>query len=150
MRRPSAVVTAIVVGAAFLGGCAPVVMPAAPAEGQAPDFGPSLVVDLVNASEDEIVVSYEFQSVNAGGGGEGSIPACERMVMEFGDVAGTYDVTVAGTTVIDAQVPPGMPANGYLLARVQVDRDGTASADGPPRWVAAAPAMVNAPLANCG
>ena len=155
MRWSGASAVATIVGAALLGGCGPVIMPAAPdggppVPGEAPDVGPALVLDIANASNREVAVDYEFDSVNAGGGGGSSVPACERTVMEFGAVAGTYDITVAGTTVIDAQVPPGMPARGYLFVRVQVDVDGTASADGPPRWVAGAPAMVAAPLAGCG
>jgi hypothetical protein len=154
MRRWSGAAVAIIAGA-LLAGCAPVIMPAAPdggppVPGEAPDFGPGLALDVVNASDREVSVGFEFDSVNAGGGGEGTVPACERTVMTFGDVAGTYEVTVAGTTVVDAQVPPGMPARGYLFVRVQVDADGSASADGPPRWVAAEPASVTAPLANCG
>lgn len=145
---------AIVAGAALLAACAPVVMPAAPdgapLPGEAPDFGPGLVLDIANASDREVPVSFEFDNVNAGGGGEGSVPACERTVMAFGDVAGTYEITVAGTTVVDARVPPGMPARGYLFVRVRVDGDGSASADGPPRWVAGEPGMVSAPLADCG
>lgn len=151
MTRAGGGPVAIGISVGLLVACTPVVMPVGPREdGGPPDFGPTLVVDVVNASEAEVPVSYELDSDNAGGGGEGSVPRCERFRMELGDVAGRYELSVGGTAVIDADIPAPMPARGYLLAKVRVDADGDVTLEAPPQWVASAPGFRTARVQGCG
>jgi hypothetical protein len=109
--------------------------------------GPTLVIDVTNASPDERSVGYEYDGGAMSGGGEGTLGACERQVTPFGEVRGSYIVTIDGTSVLDGTVPPNL-MGGYLVIRVTMTTDGEVSA-APPTLVLREPAMVMNPIPGC-
>jgi hypothetical protein len=115
---------------------------------QASATGPTLVVDVTNASTDERSVAYEFDGGAMSGGGEGALGACERQVTPFGEVRGSYSVEIDGNSVLDGTVPPNA-VDGYLVVRVTISADGEVSA-APPALILREPAMVINPIPGCG
>jgi len=139
-RFVSALVAALVLAA-----CAPVVvqLPDGPLE------GPQLAIQVANASDREVAVGYEFEAVNSGGGGEGTVASCEQVAMTFGAVAGQYRVLIDGAPVHEAAAPAGVPADAWFVVRVSIGRDGEAEVIGAgmtPRM----PDPDPRPIAGCG
>ena len=114
----------------LLAGCWPVGVERGPAG----RIGPTLVVEVTNRSARELPASYEFSASASSGGGEGLVNSCEHLSQVWGDVAGTFTISIDGKPVLDAEVAPGTPLEGYLVVRIEVDPDGEAQAIGPPRW----------------
>ena len=147
-RRPIGIAALVLAG--VMSGCAPVVVPVAePGQPGAP-IGPQLVVAVENRSDRDVAVGYEYESPNSSGGGEGLLPRCEFQEMLFGEVAGSFGLLVDGTPVFDGAVPPGMPADGFLVVRLSIDADGDVTPEGRPAWTRLPPPLTNRPLADCG
>lgn len=127
-------------------GCMPVV---APVGQPGPPGGPELVIDAVNGSNRERSLGYTFEHASMSGEGEGLAPPCERMSMLFGEIAGTYAVRVDGETVLEGEVPPGLPADGFFVVRLRVDADGVVTTD-EPGWTRIAPEVGAQRLQGCG
>ena len=104
----------------MLAACAPVVVPI----GGGPPDGPQLAIHVANASDREVAVGYEFEAVNTGGGGEGTVGSCEQVVMPFGTVTGQYRVLIDGAPVHEAAAPAGVPAGAWVVVRVSIGPDG--------------------------
>lgn len=127
-------------------GCMPVVAPV----GQAgPQTGAELVIEVVNGSNRDLSVGYAFEHASMSGEGEGLAQPCERMSILFGEIAGTFAVRVDSETVIEGEVPPGLPSDGFFVVRVRVDSDGVVMAD-EPGWTRIRPEMVGQRLQGCG
>ena len=141
---------AVVVIVAMATACQPMVAPVqeAPAE-PAGQVGPELVIDVVNRSDRELVIGYEFETPNASGGGEGTMPPCERMEMLFGSVAGDYEILLDRERVLEGAVPDAMPDDGFLIVRLTIDADGDVDVIGP-RWTRIPPELRNQALPECG
>jgi hypothetical protein len=92
--------------------------------------GPTLVLDVTNASSDQRSVGYEFDGDGTSGAGEGLLSACERQVQPYGEVLGSYSIEIDGTSVLDGTVPPNA-AGAYLVVRVQISADGSRTAAAP-------------------
>jgi len=140
MRFASALVAALVLAA-----CAPVVvqLPDGPLE------GPQLAVQVANASNREVAVGYEFEAINTGGGGEGTVASCEQVSIPFGAVSGQYRVLVDGVPVHEAAAPAGVPADAWFVVRVSIGPDGDAEVIG----AGMTPQMPDPnprPVAGCG
>jgi len=131
MRR--ATITAVV--GLLLAGCWPVGVERGPAG----RIGPTLLVEVTNRSARELPASYEFTAAASMGGGESLVASCERLTQVWGDVAGTFAISIDGKPVLDAEVAPGTPLEGYLVVRIEVGPDGEASVIGAPRWTRLAP-----------
>jgi hypothetical protein len=147
-RRPLGIAALVLAGATS--GCAPVVMPVAePGQPGAP-IGPQLVVAVENRSDRDVTVGYEYESPNSSGGGEAFVPRCEFQEMLFGEIAGSFELVVDGAPAFDGTVPPGMPADGFLVVRLSIDADGDVTPGGEPAWTRIPPPLSNRPLADCG
>ena len=109
--------------------------------------GPTLVLDMTNASSREWSVGYDFDGDGMSGTGEGLLAACERQVSPYGEVRGTYTIRLDGTSVLDGTVPPNV-AGGYLVIRVTITADGEVSA-GAPTLVRREPALLMNPVPGC-
>jgi len=127
-------------------GCMPVVVPVQGDRG--PEVGPELVLDVLNQSDRELTVGYEFESVASSGGGEGLVAACERVTLLFGTIAGSYDIRLDGEPVFDGRMAAGLPADGFFVVRLAVDADGVGSVT-EPGWTRIPPEMANRPLRGC-
>lgn len=141
---------AAVIIASVASGCAPVVMPVGEPAPPGGAIGPQLVVAVANRSDRDVAVGYEFEAPSSGGGGEGLVARCELQEVMFGEVAGRYQVIVDREAAFDGVVPPGGPADGFLVVRLIVEPDGAVRLDGQPAWTRIPPALVNRPLAGCG
>ena len=121
MRFAPALLAALVLAA-----CAPVgvQLPDGPLE------GPQLAIQVANASDREVAVGYEFEAVNSGGGGEGTVGSCEQVSIPFGPVAGQYRVLIDGAPVHEAAAPAGVPADAWFVVRVTIGPDGEAEVVG--------------------
>jgi hypothetical protein len=136
------------VGAAalvVLAGCFPTTVTVDPGQ----PIGPTLVLDVANASADQRTIAYEFEMGNSSGGGEGTLLACERSTMTFGEIGGRYTVEVDGEPVVDATMPPNVPLDRFVVVRIMIAADGTASAAAPV-LSARAPPIETGPIAGCG
>ena len=97
---------------------------------QASTTGPTLVLDVTNASSDDVSVGYRFDGEATSGAGEGLSGACERLVQPYGEVLGTYSIEIDGTSALDAMVPPNA-AGAFLLIRVTIAADGSPTVAAP-------------------
>lgn len=150
-RTASTRLVGALVVSAVMAGCPTVVTTREEAVPEIPaaQLGPTLVVDVMNASKAEHAVSYEFTFQDSGGGGEGAILACERMTLAFGEIRGDYSIHVDSVAVLEGRVPPNAPAGGHLVVRVSIAPDGTATAAAP-IFLARGPDPEPRPLAACG
>jgi hypothetical protein len=128
-----------------LTGCFPTVVTVDPEQ----PTGPTLVVDITNRSDAERTLGYEFNAGNTSGGGEGTLLACERTVMPFGAIGGRYTVVVDGQPVTEGTLPPNLPADRFVVVRVTIAADGTATA-AEPILVAREPPLESERIADCG
>lgn len=129
----------------LLAACLPVGVEQAPG---AP-IGPVLVLDVTNISDRELEVVYEFDSLSSDGSGGGSFGACVRSISLWGEVAGTYSILVEREPLVEADVPPGMPADGYLVVALSIDPDGAARQTAPARWARVIESEER-PIPGCG
>jgi hypothetical protein len=127
--------------------CLPVAVPldqgpAAPVE------GPQLAVEITNGSARELAIGYDFSAGMSSGGGEGSVPACERMLIHFALVEGDYEITLDGVPVSSGTVPANLPDSAWIVVRL------TVAADGAHDWLGSAvlpraPQPFNRAVAGC-
>lgn len=147
MRRGAGAIASL---ALVLVACMPVVAPAPPGAEPGEPIGPELVIDVVNRSNREVRIGYEFEAPNSAGGGEGLMPPCERMMSPFGGVGGRFEILVDGDVVMAEVMPPGMPADGFVLVRVTIEPDGEVEVAPQPAWMRLPPDLVNQRLPDCG
>ena len=134
----------VLLAALVLAACAPVVVQIA----DGPLEGPQLVIQVANASDREVAVGYEFEAVDTGGGGEGTVASCEQVSIPFGAVSGQYRVLIDGTPVHEAAAPAG-PADAWFVVRVIVDPEGDTEVIGA-GITAQMPDPNPRPIAGCG
>ena len=116
---------------------------------EAPELsGPTLVLEVTNASDVDVAVGYEFESPGTGGTGETLAAACRREAVPMSSVVGTYHVTVDGKTVWEDAVPLHADAGSFLVIRVRIGPDGEAEV-APPVILAAQPNFSVA-IRGCG
>jgi hypothetical protein len=128
----------------------PVVLVACVVDGQRmPEpGGPTLVMDITNASADEVAVGYEFDAPNMSGTGETLAMPCRREAMPIGTISGTYRIKVAGDTVLEQSVPPAAGPDAFLVVRIGIDPDGEVEVAAP--VVVLEPPNASAALPGCG
>ena len=102
----------------ILSACVP-----APATNGAP-IGPSLLIDVSNASNRQLEVGYEFEAGQNSGSGAGLIGPCSRQPMQAGQIGGAYVILVDGKSVLEATVPLSAPADAFMVVNVSVGPDG--------------------------
>ena len=113
-----------------------------------PPQGPTLVIDVTNASDREVVVASEFDSPGASGVGESLAAACRREATPVFPVTGDHRVSVDGEAVADGLVQASDGTGRFLVIRVFVGPDGVVEAAAP---VILAPAPnVSAAIPGCG
>lgn len=119
--------------------------------GPAPDvgpLGPALVLDVRNASDRELIIGYDFEAGASSGGGEGLVGPCERQAIMFGEIGGSYTVTVDGSSVVESTVPAGAPVDATMVVTVLVGPDGEVEV--PPPAFVRAPNLDPATIPGCG
>ncbi len=125
--------------------CTPVVVPIVDGEPE----GPQLAIEVINASNQESEVGYEFEAVQSSGGGEGTVGRCEQVVVPFGLIGGRYSILLDGEALIEGAVPPGLPADAWVVVRVEIGPDGEGEVIGP-RVVARMPNPQPRRIGDCG
>ncbi len=125
--------------------CTPVAVPIVEGEPE----GPQLAIEVVNASNQESEVGYEFEAVQSSGGGEGTVRRCEQVVVPFGLIGGRYSILLNGEALIEEAVPPGLPADAWVVVRVEIGPGGEGTAHRP-RVVARMPDPQPRRIADCG
>jgi hypothetical protein len=146
-RRLTRSVLAGVAAIVALGGCFPTFTTVERAEPEGP-VGPTFVVDVTNASNEEQTVSYEYEAGNSSGGGEGSVIGCERTLIPFGPIGGSYTVLVNGKPAGEATLPANLPDDRFVLVRVTIAADGTATTAAP-AFLAQMPPVQSESLPGC-
>ncbi len=101
-----------------------------PAVGPAQIRGPSVALVVTNRTNENRVIGYEFEAESTAGGGEGEVP-CGRTVILFGELVGSYVILADGQPVAEGQVPAAARAGTFLVFRIEIDEEGSASAMGP-------------------
>jgi hypothetical protein len=89
--------------------------------------GPTLVIDVRNASDRALEVEYDFTSGVTSGTGGTFVEPCQRHPWSVGDVGGgggTYRIEVDGDTVVDATIPASAPEGASIVVSVLVGQDG--------------------------
>lgn len=127
---------------------------AAPNGVAAPDMdrpGPVLVAEVLNRSDQERVLSYEFEAADRSstGSGEGLIPACTAMVESWAEITGSYVLRLDDEVLVEDRLVPGQGDDAFLVVRVQVGEDGSLEVV-PPALVAAGPELGSRPILACG
>ena len=107
-------------------------------------------MDVVNRSDREVTIGYEFEAPSSAGGGEGLMPPCERMMSVFGSVAGRFEILVDGEVVLAEEMPPGMPHDGFVVIRVTIEPDGEVEVAAQPAWMRRPPDLPVQRLPDCG
>lgn len=102
-----------------------------PEVGPAQEVGPVIALVVTNRTDGPHRVGYDFVADGGSGAGEGEVAPCDRTVMQFGGVAGSYQVTVDGEEVTSGEVPRGAREDFYLVFSIEIDEDGSATAGGP-------------------
>ena len=116
---------------------------------EAPDpSGPTLGLDITNASDRDVVVGYEFGAPGSGGSGEVFQTACRRDAARFQTIVGSYHVTVEGKTVWEDTVLANAGSDEFLVIRVRIGPDGGVEV-APPVILAAQP-NVGVAIPGCG
>lgn len=128
MRRLTFAVAGCVLLASCVGGGAPLV------EVEAPE----LVLDVTNATADEAVVGWTFDSEGHSGNGESLVSSCRRETLPVSSISGDYAISVDGKSVFEGAVPPRASADSFFVVRVTIGPDGDVEVD-PPRVAQDAP-----------
>lgn len=110
-----------------LAACAPV---GPPQIGPAQPAGPTLAFVVVSRADETHVVGYEFDADTMSGAGEGEVE-CGSALMHFGEILGEYTVLVDGEEAASGRVPNGVAPGSFLVFRVDIDADGSATVFGP-------------------
>lgn len=93
--------------------------------------GPTLVVELTNATDRDVVVGQEFESPGMSGSGESFVPACRRETLLLSEIRGEYQVRVDGEPVFEGAVPAGADSETYVLIRASIGPDAEVGAAEP-------------------
>lgn len=109
----------------LVAGCLPVSPP--PGTSQT---GPTVTFVVTNNSGSPVVVGFEFEAAGTSGAGEADV-VCGGSVIQFGEMVGTYSVSVAGDEVASGEVSRAARPGSYLVFRLIVAEDGSATALGP-------------------
>ena len=133
---------AVVAGALLLGACVP--GQAQPAERP----GPTLVVDMTNATDRDVVVGHAYESPGESGTGEQFMPACRHETLLLSEIRGEYQVSVDGKPVFEGSVPAGADSETYVLIRMTIGPDAEVAAAEP--IVVAEVPDVSADVPGCG
>jgi hypothetical protein len=136
---------AFAAAALLLTGCAPV----GPTVVTEPVEAPDLVLDVTNATPQEVVIGWEFEADGHSGSGEALIAACRRESMVPSVINGGYTISVNGETVAEGTVPERAGAETFLVVRVRIGPDGDVDVD-PPGVALQPPPAVGANLPGCG
>jgi hypothetical protein len=110
--------------------------------------GPIFVIDVTNASDGDVEVSYEFTANSFGGAGGMLILACRQEASELGSIDGDYEVAIDGQVVHEGTVPDGMGPDRFIVVRVRIDPDGEVEAL--PAAVLLQGTFVSRALPGCG
>jgi hypothetical protein len=110
--------------------------------------GPTLVIDVTNASDREVVVASEFDSPGSSGNGESLAAACRREATPVFPVTGDYRVSVDGEAVADGVVQASDGTGRFLVIRVFVGPDGDVEAAAP--VILASAPDVSSAIPGCG
>jgi hypothetical protein len=87
--------------------------------------GPTLVIDVRNASDRALEVEYDFTSGATSGTGASLVEACQRHPWSVGEVGGgTYSIEVDGTAVVEGTIPASAPEGASIVVSVLVGQDG--------------------------
>jgi hypothetical protein len=113
-----------------------------------PPQGPTLVIDVTNASDREVVVATEFDSPGSSGNGESLAAACRREATPVFPVTGDYRVSVDGEAVADGVVQASDGTGRFLVIRVFVGPDGDVEAAAP--VILASAPDVSSAIPGCG
>lgn len=129
----------------------PVVAPIGDGPPDGPDVpdGPQLVLVISNVSRRDIEVSYEYEALQLGGGGGGSVGSCELAQMSFESIQGHYTVLIDGNAVHEADVPPFAAAGTSILVRVNIDSEDGIQV-GPPQLLVEVPQNNVRGIPGCG
>ena len=111
--------------------------------------GPALVLDVANGSSEERLAGYDWEGLAGAGSGEGTVLGCERAVMTFGEVGGTFSAHIDGGTVFEGNVPSNARAGRFLVVRIAIAADGSVTV-APPTLLARIPEPPSGPIAGCG
>ena len=88
--------------------------------------GPTLVIDVRNASDRELEVGYDFTAGVTSGTGASLVGPCQRHPLSVGEVGGggSYTIEVEGKTVVEGTVPASSPEGASIVVSVLVGQDG--------------------------
>jgi hypothetical protein len=128
-----------------LAGCAPV---GPTVVGDAVD-APELVLDVTNATTEEVVVGWEFAAEGHSGNGEALVAACRRESMAPSVVSGVYTISVDGEPIMEDRVPERASAETFLVVRIRIAADGEVQVD-PPGVAVQPPPDVSGKMPGCG
>ena len=93
--------------------------------------GPTLVVEMTNATDRDVVVGHEYESPGQSGSGESFASACRRETLLLSEIRGDYQVTVDGEPAFEGSVPDGADSETYVLIRVTIGPDAEVGAAEP-------------------
>jgi hypothetical protein len=111
-------------------------------------IGPTIVLDVANASGEEHQVGYEFTADGGAGEGSGAAGPCERLAQPYGEVTGAYAIHVDGESIFEAHVSQDAPSDRFLVVRIAIAPDGTATVI-VPGLLAEAPDPEPRPIPGC-
>jgi hypothetical protein len=112
-----------------------------------PPQGPTLIVDVANASGAEATFEFEFESEGTSGAGGALLPACRRETLQLSSISGSYRMRVDGAEISEGVVPAAAGEGEFLVIRLVIGPDGEAEAAAP--VVLAAPPNVSAAIRGC-
>ena len=110
--------------------------------------GPTLVLDVTNESDRDVVVGYDFESAAMSGTGESFFPACRREATPHSTISGDYRVVVDGEVVLEDSVPPRASADTFLVVRMRIAPDGEVEVVAP--GVMQEPLEAHTAIPGCG
>jgi hypothetical protein len=120
MRRLASLASCVLLGACAIGG--PPVRELPP---------PELVIDVANATAEEVSIGWEFESEGMSGSGETLAAPCRRQSMPVSSIGGDYRISVDGTPVFEGAVPERAGSGTFLVVRVIIGPEGEAEVDAP-------------------
>lgn len=100
--------------------------------------GPTIVIDVSNASGSEVAVGYALVEDGAGAAEDTvAVLPCQRGAFRFGPVADGYRVILDGRIRYQGRVPASAGAEDDLVITVDVEPNGQATIIGLPEVVSA-------------
>ena len=121
--------------AVLLAACAPV--------------GPTLVVEVTNRSDHDVVVGYSFESFARNGTGEALSTSCRREALWFDPIGGHYVISVDGKRITTGALSDQLDPAGFLVLRVWIHENGGVEVGGTLDSLEQAP-QTNFALNACG